>query len=762
MANEIGSRSSLSVREDASEPDKKLIKLVLAIKDRYQQRRWLFEREWYRNVLFYIGQQWVVYDETFRRWRKRNMPAWVPLPVTNRLASTVNTLRSTISQVTPSFDARPMQETERSVISANASEKYLEILQNETNFRSARRRMASWLTLTGNAFLYNEYDTSSDTGTVFIPGEKCTDCGTQMTPQQIPEDNSCVSCKSHNLQEDPSTGTTVSQGRSKTRALSPFEVYVDPYILDLQEQPAVMTIESRSLQSVIQMYPKTGKDVKPDVDKSISRYYLDSLAYMTGTGYGGGGSYGRISTPDSDDVYGSVTLYRLFIKTHPDYPKGVYIVMSGDQHILECIGSKPSETYPFRFRATQEPFYPIIHMKYDDVPGRFWGKTPIDDLISKQRQRNEIESLFQTIIMRTANPIWMVPLGIQTSPITGDPSLVLRYTGTQGQKPERVPGMEVPMSVPKFIEMIDADFEELANTFAVMKGKSPGNVRAASAIQMLMERGFGRYGAVFDNLEEGYEDWAIQTLEIWRQRAIFPRVQAVSQSAGSWQFMEFLGSDLADVDIRVEAGSTRPKSQAGRQMLVTQLLQQGLLNPNDPEQRMKIFEEMGATSLLPGAEADVKVVAQENAEFLAWAQQVTAQSKNPENQDIPPEASQLLAMQTFPLKPNPIIDHHPTHLVHHRRFALSEEFRGLSDDAKALFVQHMITAHYIPMIEELQTGIGPTGIVAQMMMAQQGPQKPGQPGGNTAKSGQPQRGKGGGGPPPTGQGTKVEPTMGSY
>src|SRR6267142_2721028 len=105
MANEIGYRSSLTIRENASESDKKLIRLVLAVKDRYARRRWLFEREWYRNVLFYIGQQWVVYDETFRRWRKRNMPAWVPLPVTNRLASTVNTLRSSISQVTPAFDA---------------------------------------------------------------------------------------------------------------------------------------------------------------------------------------------------------------------------------------------------------------------------------------------------------------------------------------------------------------------------------------------------------------------------------------------------------------------------------------------------------------------------------------------------------------------------------------------------------------------------------------------------------------------------------
>jgi hypothetical protein len=737
------------IREDLSPEDQKYAKLVLDVKDRFSHRRWLFEREWYRNILFYLGQQWVVYDETFRRWRRRNMPAWVPLPITNRLASTVNTIRSSISQVQPSFDARPMQENEKSVLSANSSEKYLDILQNESGFRSARRRMASWVTLTGNAFLFQEYDTSIDTGTVFIPGETCSDCGAKIAPNEIPESNTCPKCGSPNLQEDADSGITVPQGKSRTRALSPFEVYVDPYIMDIQEQPAVLIIETRSLQAIKQVYGDKAKDLKADMDRTIGRYYLDSLAYMTGSGYGGGGSFGRVSTPENDDVYGACTLYRLFIKSHPDYPQGIYIVMGGDQTVLEVV--KPM---PTRYRTTQEAFYPLIHIKYDDVPGRFWGKTPVDDLVPKQRQRNEMESLYQTIIMRTANPVWLIPLNIQTSPITGDPSLVIRYTGTQGQKPERMPGMDVPMSVPKFIEMIDADFEELANTFAVMKGKSPGNVRAASAIQMLIERGFGRYGTVFDNLEEAYENWAIQTLEIWRQRAVFPRVQAVSKVSGSWQFMEFLGADLDDVDIRVEAGSTRPKSQAGRQMLIQQLMQMQLLNPNDPEQRMKMFEEMGATSLMPGAEADIKCVARENAQFKEWGQRVTLQEQQG-GADIPPEAIQQVAMQTFPLHGNPIIDHHPTHLIHHRRFALTDEFKAMSQVAQQLFVQHMITAHYMPMLQELQTGIGPTGIVAAMMAAQQ-------PQGGPGKGPNQQPKKESGSQSPMGMGTKVQPTMGSY
>ena len=53
----------------------------------------------------------------------------------------------------------------------------------------------------------------------------------------------------------------------------------------------------------------------------------------------------------------------------------------------------------------------------------------------------------------------------------------------------------------------------LANTFAVMKGKSPGNVRAASAIQMLIERGFG--GATPPTNAPGFNTLLLIVIFIW-------------------------------------------------------------------------------------------------------------------------------------------------------------------------------------------------------------------------------------------------------
>ena len=725
MANDV-------IRTDATEKDQKLIQLVLDVKERTGANRWIFERDWFRNVLYYVGQQWITYQEGSRRWRLRNMPTWVPLPVTNRLASTGNTIRSAVAQVIPSFTATPTQENEKSVLSANAADKYLDVILRESGFRAARRRLASWVTYTGNGFLFTEFDTSEDTGVVVVPGERCQDCGNGIKPEELTEELNCPKCGSSNLVEDATISQNIPQGRIVVRALSPFEVYVDSGIMEVEEQPALLVIETRSLESVQQTYKDKAKDVRADIERETGRYFLDSLSQMTATGLGFGAGAG--TKLDNDAKSGLVTLFRLFVKSCKDYPDGVALVMSGDQHILES-----QEPYPHRHKLTKRPFYPIVHVRYDDVPGRFWAKTPIDDLVPKQRQRNELESLFQTIVMRCANPVWLLPSGVQASPITGDPAILVRYTSVGGLKPERVPGVDAPISVIKFIEQIDQDFEELANTFAVMKGKNPGSVRAASAIQMLLERGFGRYGSVFDNLEEAYEQWAVQALEIWRQKTVFPRVQAVAQSAGSWQFMEFLGADLGEVDIRVEAGSTRPKSQAGRQMLVQQALQWGLVNPNDPEQRLKLSEELGMTHLLMGAEADTKVVAEENMKFMTWAQEVTAALKQEEDEPLvdPQIVSQLL-IQSFPIRGNPILDHHPTHVVHHRRFALSEAFRALPEPIQQLFTQHILTAHYPYLVQEAMTGLGPTGVMAGILEQQKGTQ-----GQNTPKGGRSQRQGGG-------------------
>ena len=75
--------------------------------NQFQYGRWPLEREWYRNILFYLDHQWIRYDEPSHRWRTESLKEWIPRPVTNRLSSAVNVVRSAILSADPKFSAEP-------------------------------------------------------------------------------------------------------------------------------------------------------------------------------------------------------------------------------------------------------------------------------------------------------------------------------------------------------------------------------------------------------------------------------------------------------------------------------------------------------------------------------------------------------------------------------------------------------------------------------------------------------------------------------
>src|SRR3990167_9357663 len=71
--------------------------------DRFDQRkreameyRHIWEREWLRD-LFYIGnRQWITYHPTRREWIDKRMEKWIPRPVTNKMAETLQAIRTNL------------------------------------------------------------------------------------------------------------------------------------------------------------------------------------------------------------------------------------------------------------------------------------------------------------------------------------------------------------------------------------------------------------------------------------------------------------------------------------------------------------------------------------------------------------------------------------------------------------------------------------------------------------------------------------------
>jgi hypothetical protein len=687
--------------------------LVRELKERLSKRRWLIERNWWGNILYHLGVQWVVYDTNARRWRQRKLSPSVPTPITNLFRATLDTVKSAIAQHEPRFLGTPSRDDPKAIAAASTADEQLQVILEEGGFRKAKRRMLDWLIPTGNAFIEIVWDSSPETGMDKIPYEMCSVCLSQFEPEVIdPSNPACPSCGNRLLSESESLSKDVVRGSIRFDTHSPFEVYLDPAIDELEENPFIMLVESYTKEQVQMQW---NVDVEADYEYAgTGQMFKENAATLASPG---------IALPlgalTAQDRMNRITVYRAFIKHHKEYPDGAYLVMTAAGKMLEKV-----TPFPWTRKITGKKYYPIIHFKFGEIGGRAWGYTPADDLLPKQYQLNKAESLFTLIMTRMANPVWLVPSNSNPTRITGEIGIQIEYTAVGQAKPERIPGAEAPQSLVKYITDVRQSFDELSGAFSAIRGRQMGSRTPASTVQQLTDRGFGRWATVFDSLEEGYEDLARIALEVWRANANSPRVKAVRNAVGGWTFNEFIAADWDDgVDIQVESGSARPKTQTQKLQTYMYLAQAQILNINDMAQKIKILEDVGMQNLLPGVQEDTKAAYKENSDFMAWATQL---AQTAANADIAtPEGQQAIstAVSTPPIMVHPLVDEHTLHFLTHRRLCLTEEFKSLPEVAQQVMFAHMLQ-HKQDITMSMMLPIAPPQAGGQQPGQQQGKQSP--------------------------------------
>lgn len=664
--------------KEATPKDQQLLK---ELKERLSKRRWLYEREWWGNILYHLKMQWIVFDPQAKRWRMRKLSPTVPTPITNLFRSTIDTVKSVLAQHDPRFLATPQRDDPNAVAAAASADEQIQVLLQEGNFRVGKRRMLDWLLPTGNAFIESVWDDSDETGTVQIPKEECLACGEINDPEKMDiADPACLKCGSSLLRDSDET-VTIPRGAMRFDVHGPFETYLDPSIEELEDQPYVLIIRSYTTEQIKMNW---GVDLNGESDFSTTGTNLrDSVSGIGGPGAGGLPIIqGGVGENNNRHV-----VIRAFIKSHKDYPKGAYIAMTTGGHLLDR-----STPYPWKRKVSEKKFYPMTHFRFGTIGGRAWGYTPADDLRDKQYQLNKAESMVMMILGRTANPVWLIPSNTNPTRITGEVGIQIEYTPVGGAAPTRVPGSEVPNSLQKLIADIRQAFDELSGAFAAVRGRAVGSRTPVGTMQQLADRGFGRWATVFDMLEEGYEELAKKSLEVWRMNAKTPRVQAVKNAIGGWTFHEFMASDWDDgVDIRVESGSARPRTQQEKLQTYMSLGQAGLLDLTDRAQTVKILEDVGMLNMIPGVEEDTKQAFKENAEFMEWAKGVTGLVSDASHAGDPQMQSQFESMMSqVPILVHPLVDAHDVHFLTHRRLALTDEFKALPDVVQKVLFDHMM------------------------------------------------------------------------
>lgn len=627
--------------------DQELLDLWDRLRRESIDNRWVFERQWHRNILYTLGRQWIEYFPRQGGWKDKRMAPWIPRPVTNKCKETVQAIRAMFASIKLGVNVRPNGAIPANVSAAATADDLAPLLHEDQDMDTVLNEFDFWLIVTGNAFLHTFLDYDIKYGLMNVNQVQCADCGTTFD-ETVPQ---CPTCQSTNVQpamnEDGSPMVAQKpQGKVVTIPLSPLEIAFPNTYARFSDVPYVIRLRWRT-KRYFQDHPTLSAMVdgmtwqKTPSDQSLQLFY----SLSTHNDLGVSPAYLSDGATNGNQYEEGLPEYEVWYKPCAAYPKGLVFRVIGEKDPkilhLEDTEAVPGE-FPYQ-DADGNALFTFTHAGYEHVGGRVFASGPLDVIIQKQDQLNQLDSMIQLIIMRMSNPVWLEPKGAEIEKLTGMPGLVIKWnplTVGGNAKPERVPGEGPDQSLFAIREQYLKDIEELAGTFDIIKGAKPTGVEAFSALQLLVERSQSRFSGVFGARGKAYRDWFKFAIELEREFGPNDRTRAVLTPARTWTFQNFKRAQLqGSVSVVIEDGTAAPKTSLGMRAALEHANQLGMLNMQDPDQRYEGLKLFGLTRMSPTLDIHVQSALQKQEAFEQWA-------ANPQNIAVAQQQA-VGAMQQF-------------------------------------------------------------------------------------------------------------------
>lgn len=592
--------------------------------------RWVWEREWLRDIFYVMNRQWITFHPTRREWIDKRLQKWVPRPVTNKMSEVVQSIRTNMAAINLAAKARPAGKDTESIAAAEVADELEPLIREEHNMNLVMREADFWSIVTGNSCLQLSWDKDTRFNKQFIQHERCLTCDLILPPQSVISNmGMCPQCQGKAFmpaidQTSKPIGEWVSFGRGKTSALSPFEYAFPSDVTRFDEIPYIIRLRWRDKHYYEANHPDMVRKIaweKAPTDRSLQIYKSLAVTNDVGTG----SHFAFLGASGSPAIEG-ITEYELWMKPTLEFPKGFVMRVAGDKSAVLVESQDEGIPGPIPYVDVEDnPLFPFVHAPYEHIGGRLYGRSALSPLIQKQDQLNQLDSLIQLIVQRMANPVWIIPENAGIENITGEPGLQIKWNvlAAQGQgKPERIAGQEIQSSLFAFRKQILDDIDSLSGAFDIMKGQKPTGVEAFSALQLLVERSQSRFTSAYQARGEMYRKWFSVAIELERKFGPDQRTKIIMGQNRGYTFRHFQNAQLqGQITIQIEDGSTVPKTALGKRAAVEQANQLRLLNPDDPDQKYALLTMFGLPDLAPSLDFHIQTALQLQDDFEKWSEE---------------------------------------------------------------------------------------------------------------------------------------------
>ena len=683
--------------------------------DELQRGRDLLERAWKINLSFYKGKQYVFYNKRTRRIESLatedgDKPRYRVRIVANQISPNSMGLLARLTKSKPQFFATPTSAGYENQKATQVAENLLEHWWSKFSLSEKREEAMLWSIICGNGFWKISWDDKVGSSVkVMVDPVNGNPIIDPLVERLFRENMDSMNVDSSQFE------TEVFEGDIRVDVMSPFNVFLDDSAQVFEDCQYAFCSHPMGVEEV---YNRFGIRLKAN---AVNRYPDESLP----------GAYSFSSGQTKENV--REIFYGYFVPS-PSIPEGRVVAFTKSPDIILYDAPWP---YPFNE-------LPLVKFPGLRIPGQLWDTSVVEQAVPLQKELNRTLSQLIEYKNLTLKPQMLAPVGSLRQRMTDEPGAIFEYNPVAGKVPEAIPIPGLPGYVTQHLADMGQRLKEIFGLTELMQGQVPPNVEAGVAIDLLQEAATDRLAPQILMMEKALERCGNLMLNLAQEYYTEPRLMMLSGGAGSKPRVEqFEHADvLSGLQIKVEAGSGLPRTRAGKQARVFQMLNMGLISPT---KAYKYLDLADFDNLQAQFQADEDQAMREHDKLIdgmvinvSAARDAEAQMMNQmQNPEFDPETGEPMQMDPnmlqqsmdAGLQPLPF-ENKATHLETHGAYMKSQEFELLPPDVQGRFYKHFeltqqaVAAESNPPVEaprvslQLRGAVGPT--VGSKMLNQAG------------------------------------------
>jgi len=626
--------------------------------------RTMMERIWFRNVLYYNGEQYLEYVKSTQTFRRRILPDYIPTPVSNEIREYCRAIKGMMLNQKLVVKVAPNSTDKEDIKAAELAEILLQWMDlcNEGEFQDEKERVALSLPLFGVGFM-RTFPYMDNDQWVF-----------------------------------DKDGNPITTGDVGAESIIPFQVFVD-LLGDRLSKKRWIGIQTLKSKEWVEDIFKVNVDAEVNVS-AID--YTKRLMKMVGevSPWKGAGVNTSTYTHDDNDL---VLFREIEMKPTKSFPEGRYIITCGNK-LLKRYDRLPIKTEEGKW------YYSLTDFHFDYVPGCFWSEAGVNNLISPQNTINEIDQALSINRKSLARPRLFSPgeIGLKRVDEVGGLGvgmLMLKYDPllTSGQAPKIEDGTPLPAQVLEERRIQRTVIQDVSgDPKNILRGESPGSKASGIMVDILRETAEKGHYPDIDRYVRSMTRVNKKRLLIAKEIMTEERIMKLAGRGNQWKIKKFKAADLRNnTDIRMELDSGLASTNAGKMDILLDFAQRGVLGniAEDKELRQELLRRAGLSGFTEQENPDMKRAEMENSLMESGEVQSIMMSEPDETGAVTADSQVVVNDPFFKY------DDHKIHYESHRRCIMSEAFQEWSPEGKRVMIAHIDTHHM--MIVEAEKNMPP-------------------------------------------------------